>query len=190
MRWIAFGDSNTRYWRGDLSWPGPIEEAWPARVTALFQAEGKDVTLVNEGYPGEVISFAGAHLEELTQGADGVILAFGTNNIKLPEYTLDNYLYYMKRILEQNGSRPMLVLSILWFGAGYGFPGAQERLEEWNKAIGTLCGQYWVPFLDTTEQFREQFQLYNDDPVRHLNSQGQERLAGLVFQRMKEEKWV
>ena len=190
MKWIAFGDSNTRYWLGAYSWPGPIEEAWPARLEGLCRAQGADLTVVNEGYPGEEIAFARAQFDGLTQGADRVILAFGTNNIKMPESTLEAYLSYLKRILEQNGQRPMLVLSILWFGEGYGFPGAQERLPEWNGAIRELCGQYGALFLDTTEHFLEQFQLYNDKPVRHLNSEGQALLAQLIFQRLKEEKWI
>ena len=135
MKWIAFGDSNTRYWLGAYSWPGPIEEAWPARLEGLCRAQGADLTVVNEGYPGEEIAFARAQFDGLTQGADRVILAFGTNNIKMPESTLEAYLSYLKRILEQNGQRPMLVLSILWFGEGYGFPGAQERLPGAVRAV-------------------------------------------------------
>ncbi len=182
MRLIAFGDSNTRYWLGDVGDPGPMKQSWPLRLEALLRSAGKAVTVVNEGWPGGETAFARRRFADLTAGFDGTILAFGTNDIKLPSSRLEDYLADLEDILRQNGPRPLLVLSILWFGRGYGFYGSQDRLPLWNGAAEELCKRYGVPFLDTTQHFRDHSEWYNDHPVHHLNAQGQAELAEQVFQ--------
>ena len=186
MTFTAFGDSNTRYWLGDAGDPGPRSQAWPARLEALLQQEGRDASVRNEGWPGGGTAFARREFRRLTEGSDGAILAFGTNDIKLPESSLADYLAHMEAILLENGGRPLLVLSILWFEYGYGFPGSQARLPEWNGALAALCRRHGVPFRDTTPRFQGQTQWYNDHPPHHLNAAGQAVLAEEVLTGLRE----
>ena len=181
MKLVAFGDSNTRYWLGDEGWPGPLEDSWPLLLEGLLRSKGREVTVVNEGWPGGETAFAHRKFTHLTGGADGVILAFGTNDIKLPESRLEDYLAHMEGIFRANGERPLLVLSILWFARGYGFYRSQERLPQWNGALARLCRDYGVAFWDTTERFRDHTEWYNDHPPHHLNAQGQRVLAEEVL---------
>lgn len=178
---VAFGDSNTRYWRGDLGEPGPLSEAWPARLEERLP----HTRVVNAGWPGGRMSDARETFLDRTAGADLTILAFGTNDIKLPGASLEDYLGGLEDILKQNSGRPLLVLPILWFGCGYGFAGAQARLPVWNAGLSTLCGRYGVPVWDTAPQFAEQEALFNDDPPHHLNAEGQARMARWVYEGLK-----
>ncbi len=182
MRLIAFGDSNTRYWLGDVGEPGSLRQAWPARLEDALRAEGKEAAVVNEGWPGGETAFARARFSTLTAGFDGVILAFGTNDIKLPQSRLEDYVADLEDILRRNGSRPLLVLSVLWFGRGYGFYGSQDRLPVWNAAVRDLCARYHTPYWDTTSHFEGHTEWYNDHPVHHLNARGQQELARQVRQ--------
>lgn len=186
MIFTAFGDSNTRYWLGPLGGPGPLSLAWPARLEQMLRQEGTEVVLRNEGWPGGQTAFARREFLHLTAGSDGAILAFGTNDIKLPEATLKEYLEHMEAILRKNGGRPLLVLSILWFDYGYGFFGSQARLPEWNRALAGLCRRYGVPFWDTTPRFEGRTAWYNDSPPHHLNAIGQEVLAEEVLAGLRE----
>lgn len=177
MTLTAFGDSNTRYWLGARGEPGPLSQAWPARLEALLRQNGAAVTVRNEGWPGGETAFARREFPRRTAGADGVILAFGTNDIKLPQAGLADYLAHMEAIFRENGGRPLLVLSILWFAYGYGFSGSQARLPAWNGALADLCRRCAVPFWDTTPRFQGRTEWYNDSPPHHLNAAGQAVLA-------------
>lgn len=186
----AFGDSNTRYWLSATQEPGPPEQAWPALVEKALRAEGRRVRVVNEGWPGGETSFAKAQFERRTLGAGGVILAFGTNDIKRPEATAEAYRADLEGILKRNGHRPMLVLSILWFDRGYGFLGSQDRLAVWNGIAKELCEAYGAPFWDTTPWFERQLQYYGDCPAHHLNAAGQERMAQAVLEGLRAHHFV
>ena len=185
MKLAAFGDSNTRYWLGNEGVAGPLREAWPARLEALLRADGKEVTVSNKGWPGAGIALARSQVGRMTWNADAVILSFGTNDIKLPEAVLEDFIGSLDTILKANGSRPLLVLSILWFGRGYGFSGSQDRLPEWNGAAEALCRQRGAHFWDTTSLFEGQLQFYNDHPVHHLNGAGQARFAQSVYEALQ-----
>ncbi|MEA4955722.1 MAG: SGNH/GDSL hydrolase family protein [Pseudoflavonifractor sp.] len=186
MIFTAFGDSNTRYWLGPLSGPGPLSLAWPAQLEQLLRRAGKDISFRNEGRPGGDTSFACREFLRLTADSGGTVLAFGTNDIKLPDATLTEYLGHIESILQKNGGRPLLVLSILWFDYGYGFSGSQSRLPEWNGALASLCRRYDVPFRDTTPRFQERTEWYHDSPSHHLNAIGQEILAEEVLTGLRE----
>lgn len=186
-RLVAFGDSNTRYWLGSKGEPGPLGAAWPARLEGLLREAGAEVSVENAGVPGGGTADAREDFGRVTAGADAVILAFGTNDVKRPEAALEGYTADLEAIFRQNGARPLLALSILWFDRGYGFDGSQARLAPWNGAAGALCRRHGVRFLDTTEVFAGHTAWYNDRPAHHLTAEGQERLARAVFEDWK--KW-
>lgn len=186
----AFGDSNTRYWLGARGRPGPLSQAWPARLEELLQQSGAAVLVRNEGCPGGETVFARREFLRRTAGSDGIILAFGTNDIKLPRARLTDYLTHMEGIFRENGGRPLLMLSILWFDYGYGFSGSQARLPAWNSALADLCYQYGIPFRDTTPRFQGRTEWYNDSPPHHLNAAGQAVLAEEVLAGLRESHIV
>lgn len=182
VKLAAFGDSNTRFrfeYTGDPSRP---RDAWPGLLEALLRQEGRDVTIENQGFPSEGIAFGRAYFEALTRGADGVILAFGTNDIKLPEATLESFLADLGDILDRNGARPILVLSIPWMEDGWHFYGAQGRLPAWNRGIAGLCREKGAGFLDLGPVLDGREELYYDEPKKHLTGEGQRLVAQAIWE--------
>ncbi len=182
VKLVAFGDSNTRFrfeYTGDPSQP---RDAWPGLLETFLRQEGRAVTVENQGFPGEGIAFGRAYFESLARDADGVILAFGTNDIKLPEATLENFLAHLGHILDQNGPRPILVLSIPWMEDGWHFYGDQKRLPTWNRGIANLCREKGADFLDLGPVLNGREELYYDAPKKHLTAEGQ-RLVALTIWR-------
>jgi acyl-CoA thioesterase I len=76
LKIIAFGDSL-------VAGPGlPADAAFPAVLEKMLRAEGYHVTVVNAGVSGDTASGGQARLDwALTDGADGVILELGANDM-------------------------------------------------------------------------------------------------------------
>ena len=147
---VAFGDSNTRYYLGDTGTPGPLEDAWPAKLEGLLRAQGADVQVENQGYPGVQADFAMEKFASVTAGADLCILGFGTNDAKKLEVPLGEFLSEISAVLDQaaEAGLPLILLGIPWFSqevAGAGAPGPAagvERipLQPVRPAGHPLCG--------------------------------------------------
>ena len=186
---VAFGDSNTRFYYGDTVTPGPIEEAWPARLEELLRERGVDAQVRNEGYPGEQADFAMARFPEVTKDADYVVVGFGTNDAKKLEVPLGEYLSEMSDVIDQASDRglPMAVLGIPWFEETLAGPEAQARLAPWNEALSSLCDQLGLPFVDLYRAFKDEPERWfneRETPKRHLSAEAHRRVAEMVLEKL------
>ena len=92
---VCFGDSNTRYYLGDLQQDGPREEAYPEVLQRLFREAGFDnVRVHNCGVSDTQTDFAIANFQSsvVDNGADFCIFGFGTNCVRQEDADLEGYL--------------------------------------------------------------------------------------------------
>lgn len=183
---VAFGDSNTRYYLGDTATPGPLEEAWPAKLEAMLRAKGKDVAVKNEGHPGVQADYAMEHFSDATAGADLCVLGFGTNDAKKLEVPLGEFLSEISDVLDQaaEAGMPLIMLGIPWFSELVAGPELQNRLPIWNESLSSLCDQLGIPFVDLYTPFKadpEQWFNERTTPKRHLSAAAQTRVAELLL---------
>lgn len=183
---VAFGDSNTRYYLGDTGTPGPLEDAWPAKLEGLLWAQGADVQVENQGYPGVQADFAMERFASVTAGADLCILGFGTNDAKKLEVPLGEFLSEISAVLDQaaEAGLPLILLGIPWFSQEVAGPELQARLPVWNESLSSLCDQLGIPFVDLYTPFRDDPERwFNEEttPKRHLSAQAHTRVAELLL---------
>ena len=183
---VAFGDSNTRYYFGGTGTPGPLEDAWPAKLEGLLRAQGADVQVENQGYPGVQADFAMERFASVTAGADLCILGFGTNDAKKLEVPLGEFLSEISAVLDQaaEAGLPLILLGIPWFSQEVAGPELQARLPVWNESLSSLCDQLGIPFVDLYTPFRDDPERwFNEEttPKRHLSAQAHTRVAELLL---------
>ena len=183
---VAFGDSNTRYYLGDTGTPGPLEEAWPAKLETMLRARGVDAAVKNEGHPGVQADYAMEHFPAATAGADLCILGFGTNDAKKLEVPLGEFLSEISDVLDQAAElqMPLILLGIPWFSEELAGPELQNRLPIWNESLSSLCDQLSIPFVDLYTPFKDEPERWFNErttPKRHLSSAAQTRVAELLL---------
>lgn len=189
---VAFGDSNTRYYLGDAGVPGPLEEAWPAKLEAMLRAGGVDAAVRNEGQPGVQADYAMEHFADAAAGADLCILGFGTNDAKKLEVPLGEFLSEISDVLDQAAESkiPLIMLGIPWFSELVAGPELQNRLPIWNESLSSLCDQLNIPFVDLYTPFKDDpEQWFNEQttPKRHLSAAAQTRVAELLLPVVRKE---
>ena len=183
---VAFGDSNTRYYLGDTGTPGPLEEAWPAKLETMLRARGVDAAVKNEGHPGVQADYAMEHFPAATAGADLCILGFGTNDAKKLEVPLGEFLSEISDVLDQAAElqMPLILLGIPWFSEELAGPELQNRLPIWNESLSSLCDQLSIPFVDLYTPFKDEPERWFNErttPKRHLSAAAQTRVAALLL---------
>lgn len=183
---VAFGDSNTRYYLGDTGTPGPLEEAWPAKLETMLRARGVDAAVKNEGHPGVQADYAMEHFPDAAAGADLCILGFGTNDAKKLEVPLGEFLSEISDVLDQAAElqMPLILLGIPWFSEELAGPELQNRLPIWNESLSSLCDQLSIPFVDLYTPFKDEpGRWFNErtTPKRHLSAAAQTRVAELLL---------
>ena len=183
---VAFGDSNTRYYLGDTGTPGPLEEAWPAKLEAMLQAKGVDAVVKNEGQPGVQADYAMEQFPSATTGADLCILGFGTNDAKKLEVPLGEFLSEISDVLDQAAETgmPLIMLGIPWFSELVAGPELQARLPIWNESLSSLCDQLNIPFVDLYTPFKDDPERWFNERTttkRHLSAAAQTRVAELLL---------
>lgn len=183
---VAFGDSNTRYYLGDTGTPGPLEEAWPAKLEAMLRARGVDAAVKNEGRPSVQADYAMEHFAGATAGADLCILGFGTNDAKRFEVPLGEFLSEVSDVLDQaaEAGMPLMMLGIPWFSEEVAGPELQNRLPIWNESLSSLCDQLDIPFVDLYTPFKDDPERWFNErttPKRHLSAEAQTRVAELLL---------
>ena len=91
---VALGDSIT------AGWPGPPDQAWPARLAARLRAEFPPVTwrIINAGAPGDTAPMGYARFDRqvAVHGPDIVLIAFGLNDCRRSRHALD--LWFAARV--------------------------------------------------------------------------------------------
>ena len=183
---VAFGDSNTRYYLGDTGTPGPLEEAWPAKLETMLRSRGVDALVKNEGHPGVQADYAMEHFADATAGADLCILGFGTNDAKKLEVPLGEFLSEISDVLDQaaEARTPVIMLGIPWFSEEVAGQELQNRLPIWNESLSSLCDQLSIPFVDLYTPFKDEPERWFNErttPKRHLSAAAQTRVAELLL---------
>lgn len=183
---VAFGDSNTRYYLGDAAAPGPLEEAWPAKLEAMLRARGVEAAVKNEGHPGVQADYAMERFSDVAAGADLCILGFGTNDAKKLEVPLGEFLSEISDVLDQAAEiqMPLILLGIPWFSEELAGPELQNRLPIWNESLSSLCDQLSIPFVDLYTPFKDEPERWFNErttPKRHLSAAAQTRVAELLL---------
>lgn len=184
---VVFGDSNTRFWMGEAGVPGPLREAWPARLEALLNANGIPCKVRNEASPGAQARYALEGFDLYAADADFCIIALGTNDL-VTGMPLDCYLEQMGGTLDKAAAKgiPAVVLGLPWFEENAAGPGVQAMLPAWNGALSALCREKGAPFVDlygptSSEDPKVWFNELNI-PRLHLSGEGQRECAALVCQ--------
>jgi hypothetical protein len=186
---VCYGDSNTKYYLGDLQQDGPESEAYPAKLQALFAANGfQNVRVLNCGFPDTQTDFAVANFQKqvVDNKADICIFGFGTNCIRQPDADLEDYLDDMAHLFALCKQRNIEVMSLLipWFAEDYCGKEGQLRLPGWNGALCELCLTRGVALLDTYSAFSGEPDLFFSEtatPQRHYSAEATSVIAQMAF---------
>jgi hypothetical protein len=186
---VCYGDSNTKYYLGDLQQDGPESEAYPAKLQALFAANGfQNVRVLNCGFPDTQTDFAVANFQKqvVDNKADICIFGFGTNCIRQPDADLEDYLDDMAHLFALCKQRNIEVMSLLipWFAEDYCGKEGQLRLPGWNGVLCELCLTRGVALLDTYSAFSGEPDLFFSEtatPKRHYSAEATSVIAQMAF---------
>ncbi len=186
---VCYGDSNTKYYLGDLQQDGPEEASYPAKLQKLFTQHGYDnVRVLNCGFPDTQTDFAIANFWEqvVENNADICIFGFGTNCVRQEEADLEGYLEDMARLLVLCGQRSVQPMSLLipWYSEDYCGIEGQMRLPGWNSALCELCMMRGVPVIDTFHTFAGDPDLFFNEvatPKRHYSPVATQAIADMAF---------
>ncbi len=186
---VCYGDSNTKYYLGDLQQDGPEGESYPAKLQQRFADAGFDnVKVLNCGFPDTQTDFAIANFWEqvVDNKADICIFGFGTNCVRQDDADLDGYLEDMNRLFglcKQRGIVPMSLL-IPWYSEDYCGKEGQDRLAGWNSVLCELCMSDGVAVLDTFNTFScDPDRFFNEEvtPKRHYSPAATRAIASMAF---------
>lgn len=186
---VCYGDSNTKYYLGDLQQDGPDAESYPNKLQELFwEADYEQVRVLNCGFPDTQTDFAVAHFQEqvVDNEADICIFGFGTNCIRQPDADLEDYLDDMAHLFslcKQRGIQPMSLM-IPWYAEDYCGLEGQMRLPGWNSALCELCLTQNIPVLDTYSTFSGDPDLFFSEvatPKRHYSAAATQSIAEMAF---------
>lgn len=186
---VCFGDSNTRYFLGDIQVDGPELDSYPNKLQELFWEAGyEQVRVLNCGMPDAQTDYALANFtrDVVDNQADIMIYGFGTNCIRQEEPDLEGYLEDTARVFSlcrQRGIQPVSLL-LPWFAEGYCGVEGQKRLPGWNSALCELCMTRDVPILDTYNAFSGDPDLFFSEvvtPKRHYSAAATQVVAEMAF---------
>lgn len=186
---ICYGDSNTKYYLGDLQQDGPDADSYPNKLQELFWENGYgQVRVLNCGFPDTQTDFALANFQQqvVENEADICIFGFGTNCVRQPDADLEDYLEDMARLFglcKQRDIQPMSLL-IPWYAEDYCGLEGQQRLPGWNSALCELCLTRSIPVLDTYGTFSGDPDLFFSEvhtPKRHYSAEATSVIAEMAF---------
>lgn len=186
---VCFGDSNTKYYLGDLQQDGPEVGSYPYKLQELFQAAGfEKVVIHNCGFPDTQTDFALANFQQqvVEKQADICIFGFGTNCIRQPDADLEEYLEDMAHLFSMCKQRGIEAMSLMipWFAEDYCGKEGQLRLPGWNSALCELCLTRDVAILDTYSAFAGDPELFFSEvatPKRHYSTAATKVIAEMAF---------
>lgn len=186
---VCYGDSNTKYYLGDLQQDGPEGESYPNKLQEMFwEHDFQNVRVLNCGFPDTQTDFAVAHFQEqvVDNRADICIFGFGTNCVRQPDADLEDYLDDMAHLFslcKQRSIHPMSLM-IPWFAEDYCGKEGQMRLPGWNSALCELCLTRDIPVLDTYSAFSGDPDLFFSEaatPKRHYSAAATQVIAEMAF---------
>lgn len=186
---VCFGDSNTKYYLGDLQQDGSDEGSYPTKLQNLFWNRGfQKVRVLNCGFPDTQTDFALENFQRqvVDNQADICIFGFGTNCVRQPDADLESYLEDMAHLFslcKQRAIQPMSLL-IPWFAEAYCGIEGQQRLPGWNSALCELCMTRDVAVLDTFHAFSGDPDLFFNEtatPKRHYSTDATMVIAEMAF---------
>lgn len=186
---VCYGDSNTKYYFGDLQQDGPEEQSYPVKLQELFWARDmQNVRVLNCGFPDTQTDFALANFQQqvVENKADICILGFGTNCVRQPDADLEGYLEDMAHLFTMCRGRGIVPMSLLipWFAEDYCGKEGQLRLPGWNSALCELCLTRDVAILDTYNAFAgdpDWFFSERATPKRHYSDAATQVIAEMAF---------
>jgi len=186
---VCYGDSNTKYYLGDLQQDGPEADSYPAKLQKLFETAGfEQVRVLNCGFPDTQTDFAIANFQQqvVDNQADICIFGFGTNCIRQPDADLEDYLDDMAHLFSLCKRRDIQPMSLLipWFSEDYCGTEGQQRLPGWNSALCEMCLTRNIPMLDTYSAFFGDPHLFFSEvatPKRHYSTKATSVVAELAF---------
>lgn len=186
---VCYGDSNTKYYLGDLQQDGPDEASYPAKLQALFSENGyQNVRVLNCGFPDMQTDFALANFQQQVadNAADICIFGFGTNCVRQPDADLADYLDDMAHLFALCNQRKVDAVSLLipWFAEDYCGKEGQMRLPGWNSALCELCLTRGVAILDTYNTFSGDPDVFFSEtatPKRHYSAEATSVIAQMAF---------
>lgn len=186
---VCYGDSNTKYYFGDLQQDGPEADSYPAKLQELFwEHDFQNVHVLNCGFPDTQTDFAVAYFQGqvVDNQADICIFGFGTNCVRQPDADLEDYLDDMAHLFslcKQRGIEP-LSLMIPWYAEDYCGVEGQQRLPGWNSALCELCLTRNIPVLDTYSAFSADPDFFFNEtatPKRHYSAAATSVIAEMAF---------
>ena len=153
---VCYGDSNTRYYQGDSGTSGPYSMSYGAWLDYLCGVNpslyGASVSI--NGFPGQTAQYGDANFAaNVPADKDVLVIGFGTNNVKLTNPSLSDYLASMQSIIAKALAQEtaVIVLGIPWYDSTYGDENqlSQDRIKVWNARLYRLCLDCGVFFVDT-----------------------------------------
>jgi hypothetical protein len=186
---VCYGDSNTKYYLGDLQQDGPEADSYPAKLQELFRAAGFDnVRVHNCGFPDTQTDFAVANFQAqvVDNEADICIFGFGTNCVRQEDADLEGYLDDMAHLFSLCKQRSIAPMSLLipWYAEDYCGKEGQMRLPGWNSALCELCMVRDVAVLDTYNAFSADPDTFFSEvatPKRHYSAAATDAIARMAF---------
>lgn len=166
---VCYGDSNTRYYQGDVYISGPYSKAYGAFLDLFLTNEPSlyGATVSIKGFPGETVAYGDNNFTlNVPANTNILVIGFGTNDIKFANSNLNNYIQSLINIIDKAHvlGIHVMVLSIPWFAETYAEDGAtgQLRLPIWNKEIEKLCNFKSCSYIDT-------YSFTSNAPNRYFN---------------------
>lgn len=187
---VCYGDSNTKFYEGDDNANGALAFAFSARIDELCATHPDlyNSTVINAGYPGQTIEYGIAnYTTNITDNsANIVVIGFGTNNIKLTNADLEDYIDNMDTLINMllDDNIVPIVLGIPYFDSDYADPPAQDRIPVWNTRLMKLCNDYEVNFIDVYPLFNDNVTTWFNEvttPKRHYSKMATAIIGEKIF---------
>ncbi len=191
-RIVCYGDSNTRYYQAESTGnkTGPLCNAYGSQLDILCSKYpflyGASVQTL--GFPGERVQYGIDNFNLINPLTNFVVLGWGTNDIKLNNANMDNYLNSVVELFEKciDADICPIMLGIPWFSDDYGDQGVltQDRLKTWNASLYALCLECGVPFIDTYNLTRSNTDFYFNESTtkRHYSVAATKQVAQKIIE--------
>ncbi len=158
---------------------------WPARLDGMLEATypRAEYNTVGVGVPG-MMSHQGYHKFDATVAPHGpqiIVFGFGSNDVGT---SVNSFINGMTGLINKGKG---IGATVIVHSIGYintGIWASKSDYGAYNSALKALCAQQGVPFVDIYTPMAANPGKYLSDGL-HLNSEGANLVAGLVFNTMR-----